>query len=274
MLKTHCKNDANWLEVTLEALKREGYIIVEGVLDDDLLAQTSEALYKVQQKIHQEVGLERLQRAGEVGIMRLLPKYEPIFLELLKIPEVLAIVDNTVSNTAIMHVQNGFILPPLAEGEARDIFQTRFHMDFNRVLNGFMCSVNTLFMIDEFTAENGGTLIVPCTHQMMERPSNDYLKENAISAEGPAGSMIVFDSTLWHAAGPNLSNKDRKGINLQFTRSYFKQQMDYVRALGDEVILSQPDRVQQILGYYTRVPTSLDEFYRPADQRLYRGGQG
>jgi ectoine hydroxylase-related dioxygenase (phytanoyl-CoA dioxygenase family) len=63
-------------------------------------------------------------------------------------------------------------------------------------------------------------------------------------------------------------------INQQFTRSYVKQQVDYVRALGDDVVEAQAPRTQQLLGWYTRVVTSLDEFYRPADQRLYRGGQG
>lgn len=92
--------------------------------------------------------------------------------------------------------------------------------------------------------------------------------------ECPAGSMIVFDSTLWHAAGINTSGKDRLAINHQFTRSYFKQQIDYVRALGDDLVSSLPPRTQQLLGYYTRIPTRLDEYYRPSSERLYRAGQG
>lgn len=269
-----CKKDKNWLEITLKMLQEEGYIIVEGVLDNDMLRRADDGLYNVRDLIFKEIGAERLQRAGEVGVLRLIAKYDPFFLKLLELPEILEIVDNTVTNTAIVHVQNGFILPPLSPNEIRDVSQTRFHMDFTRVLNNYLCSVNALLLIDEFTAENGGTLVVPHSQQMAQRPDNDYLNKNAISVEAPAGSMIVFDSTLWHAAGANKSNKDRKGINQQYTRSYFKQQMDYVRAIGDDVILAQQPRLQQLLGYYTRIPGSLDEYYRPSDQRLYRGGQG
>ena len=86
--------------------------------------------------------------------------------------------------------------------------------------------------------------------------------------------MIVFDSTLWHAAGDNRSGRDRLGINQQFTCSYVKQQLDYPRALGRELMEAQAPRTQQLLGWYTRVPTSLDEYYRPEDARLYRSGQG
>ena len=86
--------------------------------------------------------------------------------------------------------------------------------------------------------------------------------------------MFVFDSTLWHAAGANISGKDRLAINHQFTRSYMKQQIDYVRALGDGAVAAQRPRTQQLLGWYTRVVTGLDEFYRPEQERLYRKGQG
>ena len=57
-------------------------------------------------------------------------------------------------------------------------------------------------------------------------------------------SMIVFDSTLWHAAGANRSGKDRLAINQQFTRSYVKQQVDYVRALGLELQTLALQRLQ------------------------------
>ena len=71
-----------------------------------------------------------------------------------------------------------------------------------------------------------------------------------------------------------MSGEDRLAVNHQFTRSYIKQQIDYVRAVGDAAVLAQPPRTQQLLGWYTRVVTSLNEYYRPADERLYRGGQG
>jgi ectoine hydroxylase-related dioxygenase (phytanoyl-CoA dioxygenase family) len=100
------------------------------------------------------------------------------------------------------------------------------------------------------------------------------MESAAAPIECPAGSVFAFDSTLWHAAGHNNADRDRLAINHMFTRSFFKQQIDYVRALGDEFILSQPPRIQQLLGWYTRVVTSPDEYYRPTEERLYRAHQG
>ena len=98
--------------------------------------------------------------------------------------------------------------------------------------------------------------------------------DHAVPVEAPPGSLLIFDSTLWHAAGRNTSGHDRLAINHQFTRSFIKQQVDYVRALGPALIEAQPARTQQLLGWYTRVVTSLDEYYRPSAERLYRKNQG
>ena len=262
------------MKAVLDQVRTAGYAVIDSVLSDSFLQSTRDAMYRAQEAIWRDVGEARLSRAGELGVLRLMLKYEPHFFKFLEIPEMLSIIDESVSNTAIMHLQNGFILPSLPPGQTPTIFQNTFHQDFPRVLNGYMASINIMFAIDEFSKETGATLVVPGTHQMMTPPSEDYLKANAVAMECPAGSMVVFDSTLWHAAGANTSGRDRLAINHQFTRSYIKQQIDYVRALGDDVVLAQLPRTQQLLGWYTRVVTSLDEYYRPENERLYRKGQG
>jgi ectoine hydroxylase-related dioxygenase (phytanoyl-CoA dioxygenase family) len=268
------REDERWLPLTLESLRQVGYAVVEGVLDEEGVEDLRDCLYSVRARIRADVGEDRLQRAGELGVLRLMAAYDDRAFRLLELPEVLAVVDATVSETAILHLQNGFVLPSLPADEVPATFQHSFHRDFPRHLEGYVASLNTMITLDEFTAENGGTLVVPGTHQRAERPDEDYLRACAVPVECPAGSMIVFDSTLWHAAGRNLSGRDRLAVNQQFTRSWIKQQVDYVRALGDERVQALPARTQQLLGWYTRVVTSLDEYYQPAERRLYRSGQG
>lgn len=274
ILPAFAATDEAWLEQALEALDYMGCAVVTGVLDEALLDETRKAMYRVRDAIRSDVGEERLYRAGELGVLRLMLAYEDHFFSLLTQPEVLAIVDATVSNTAILHLQNGLVLPPSSSSGAPRVFQTTFHRDFPRYLDGYVASMNVMVAIDAFTAENGGTLVVPGTHQLASRPSDRYLEAHAVSVECPPGSLLVFDSTIWHAAGENRSTADRLAINHQFTRSFLKQQVDYVRALGPEKVLAQPARTQQLLGWYTRVVTSLDEYYRSPEERLYRSGQG
>jgi ectoine hydroxylase-related dioxygenase (phytanoyl-CoA dioxygenase family) len=270
-----CKHDPDWLPKTLEGVRQLGYAVVGGVLESTQVERVRARMYDVQQAIRDDIGSERLERAGELGVLRLMVAYDEEFLLLLELPQILEIVDSTVSPTAILHLQNGFILPPQPGDNGQGgTFQQSFHRDFPRYLDGYLCSVNTLLTLDDFSAENGGTIIVAGTHQRAERPDDGFLEAAAEHVECPAGSAIVFDSTLWHAAGLNRSTRDRVAINEQFTRSFIKQQVDYVRALGDQVVERQSPRTQQLLGWYTRVVTSLDEYYQPAERRLYRAGQG
>jgi ectoine hydroxylase-related dioxygenase (phytanoyl-CoA dioxygenase family) len=274
MINLH-KNAPDWKARVLEALKFQGCCVVEGVLPRAFLAETREAMYRAQKAIESEVGQDRLRRAGELGVLRLMLKFEPHFLRFLEIEEVLSVIDGTISETGILHTQNGFILPSsTATGRAPRVFQNSYHRDFPRILNGYMASINMLFAVDEFRPDTGCTWVVPGSHQHASIPSKESLESLAVPAVCPAGSMIVFDSTLWHAAGENTCGKDRLAVNMQFTRSYIKQQIDYVRALGDKCLIEQRPRTQQLLGYYTRVVTSLDEYYRPEAGRLYRKGQG
>jgi ectoine hydroxylase-related dioxygenase (phytanoyl-CoA dioxygenase family) len=263
-----------WLGDAVASVRDDGYAIVEDVLPPDVLDRTRRAMYAVQARIRDDIGPDRLERAGELGVLRLMLGYDESFCGLLEREEILELVDATVSPTAVLHLQNGLILPPQPREARAEVFQTSFHQDFPRHLGGYVASINVFLAIDAFTEENGATLLVPGSHQQPDRPDEATIASTAIPALCPAGSAIVFDSTLWHAAGHNRSANDRLAINQQFTRSFIKQQIDYVRALGDAAILRQRPRTQQLLGWYTRVVTSLDEYYRPSGERLYRGGQG
>lgn len=267
------KRDEEWLDHTLEDLKTVGYCVIENVIPEAELKEAKTRMYQVQENILREVGREKLERANEVGILRLMILHDPWFIKFLEHPLIQAIVDKTISETAILHLQNGFINPPLSHS-VEAVAQYNFHRDFPRLLNGYLASINVFIAITEFTKDNGATRVIPGTQQKICSLSPGAMLKKAISLECQAGSLIVFDSTLLHAGGKNVAARDRLGINHQFVRSYIKQQIDYVRALGNERVEKQLPRVQQLLGYYTRVVTSLDEYYRPEQERLYRKGQG
>lgn len=261
------------LGATLEALRYQGYSIVENAVPAELLERTRRALYRAQEAIEKQIGIERLRRAGELGVIRIPFLFDDTFFDYLTLDQVLEVVDATIGDTAILHLMNGFVLPSVAE-TGRAIFQQTFHRDFPRYFEGYLASINVFVAIDAFTTENGATLVVPATHQHEKPPNDSYMRAHALPICAPAGSLLIFDSTLWHAAGINQSGADRLALNMQFTKSFFKQQIDYVRALGDAKITALPARSAQLLGWYTRVVASLEEFYLPEEARLYRRGQG
>src|SRR2546423_6685739 len=126
LARVDCKRDRDWLATCRQAVREQGCCIVEGALAGGELGQVRDAMYRAQERIVAEIGAERLARAGERGVLRLMMKFEPQLLRFLALPELLAIVDEHVSPTAILHLQNGFILPPEKDDAAADRFQLKF----------------------------------------------------------------------------------------------------------------------------------------------------
>ena len=264
------------LSKVVEALGPEGpgVIVVNEVLNATDVSIGQQELEAAFAAMRSEVGEAKLRAAGERGVARFPMGYRPWFFGFFAIEQVLAVVDRTVGDTAICHLQNGFIQRPDIGDPKEGIFQVTPHRDFSRYLSGYVASVNTLFALSEFAEERGATRVLLGSHQSDQSPNHEEFLLESVRVECGPGSMVVFDSTLWHSAGENRSDDTRYAVNHQWTRSFIKQQIDYVRALGDEVLADLPERTRQLLGWYTRVVTSVDEFYRPPAERLYRSGQG
>jgi ectoine hydroxylase-related dioxygenase (phytanoyl-CoA dioxygenase family) len=85
-------------------------------------------------------------------------------------------------------------------------------------------AINCLWMITDFTFENGATRVVPFSHhapyEPRHYPRDDY--EYAVSAEATAGSCLVMNNAMWHRAGVNSSDRDRIGLS----NPYFPQWLD------------------------------------------------
>jgi len=147
-----------------------------------------------------------------------------------------------------------------------------FHRDVRTYSGDFKLMLNMLVMVDEFTELNGATKVVPGSHTVEARPSDAELEARAVRATGPAGSIVLFDSNLWHSAAPNLSQRARVALTPTFTRAFVKQQLDYPRMLGED--FPKTDKMRQLLGYRARVPANLAEWYQPAERRMYYKDQG
>lgn len=152
-------------------------------------------------------------------------------------------------------------------------FSAVVHRDLRFYTHGLPIMVNCLLMIDDFTKENGGTYLLPHSHKTEGKPTDEYFFQNAIQVTGNSGDLLIFDSNVWHSSAPNKTNKGRKAIPITISRSFLKQLLDYPRAIGYDKIDKFSYELQQFLGYHSRVPASLDEWYQPEDKRFYKKNQ-
>ena len=253
-------------------LDRDGVVVVRDFLNPTMVQEARTEVKHSLRSVRAVFGLERLSTAGEFGVVRAPMKQSPSLLSLLHETCLRGVALSLLGNGAICHLMNGLVLEPNTPG-IREVFQGRFHQDFPRYLNGYRASINTFLCLDDFSVANGATRFIVGSHLLQEAPRlDDQLR--AVTAEARAGSLIVFDSTVWHSAGENTTTNDRIGLNVQWTRSFIKQQIDLVRYMGEDFCSTLDESIQASLGMHSRVATTLDEYYLPKEQRLYRAGQG
>ncbi len=83
--------------------------------------------------------------------------------------------------------------------------------------------VGFILMIDEFRPDNGATRLVPGSHRWPKVPEDDTQDLKAdhkgqVLALGPAGSLLIFNGSIWHGHTPNDSNESRRSIQGYFVR--------------------------------------------------------
>jgi ectoine hydroxylase-related dioxygenase (phytanoyl-CoA dioxygenase family) len=257
------------LEYELEQLARTGYFLVENVFSDSELSAIRGKIDAIWAHQVAKYGEEHLKAIGDWGIVREMMGADPYFFDLIVRPEILERVAATVGETAILHLQNGIVLHP---GQQHN--QARFHKDFPKdFLSTKILSFNAFIVVDDFTEKTGGTWLVPGSHKSADMPSLRYMDEKKVQLIAKAGSILFFDSTLWHKSGSNLSEHPRRAINQQYTRPFIKQQLDYPAVLKGKVDMES--KLAQTLGLWALPPKGVDE-YRVTDPRLrtYRAGQG
>jgi ectoine hydroxylase-related dioxygenase (phytanoyl-CoA dioxygenase family) len=133
--------------------------------------------------------------------------------------------------------------------------------------------INCLVMVDDFTIENGGTYLLTGSHLEERKPSDDEFFSNAIQATGKRGDILLFNANVWHSSAPNITQDNRRAIPITISKSFMKQLLDYPRAIGYNKIDNFDYEFQQLLGYHSRVPASLEEWYQPEDKRFYKKNQ-
>jgi hypothetical protein len=243
-------------------LEAKGWHVFECLLDPDLTVRLQRDLmtaYGICRAMQIEKGLGNNTDGSAHHIVGM----GGSFIELLDQLPLWSLIREYFSGEFIINSCGGFINKPNG-----DAYVGQIHRDVRTFRKSEPLMINMLVMLDEFTLENGATHILTGSHLKQARPDEKVFWQTAERAIGPVGSVLLFNSNLWHAAGQNRSPAPRRALTLTFTPPFFKQQCDYPRLLGYEAMDSFYAQTRQVLGYNARVPASLDEWYQPPESRI------
>jgi ectoine hydroxylase-related dioxygenase (phytanoyl-CoA dioxygenase family) len=246
-----------------EEVAVKGFTIIPGVFDAQALVTWRRRIDEVYARQEEEFGRAALEAMQEQDVCRAPLLYDLSFVELAAAPEVMAVVRHFLGDWFILNLQNAVINRPSLRHH-----QSSWHRDLphqNFVISRPL-AINGLIAIDTFSAETGGTQVLPFSHKNERLPSDDYIRNNLQTVAAEAGSVIVFDAMLYHRAGSNTSGAVRRAVNLLYTAPIIKQQYDLPRALGDQPDLAPP--LRQLLGYTSQVPLDDRSWRRARAARI------
>jgi ectoine hydroxylase-related dioxygenase (phytanoyl-CoA dioxygenase family) len=110
--------------------------------------------------------------------------------------------------------------------------------------------VTALWALEDFTAANGATRIVPGSH----RPSGKPDPAEAVPAEMPAGSVLLFSGRLYHGAGPNTATRPRLGVVIDYIQPWLRPCEAHTLSTSHAEARQLPQRLQELLGFNQPTP--------------------
>jgi ectoine hydroxylase-related dioxygenase (phytanoyl-CoA dioxygenase family) len=108
---------------------------------------------------------------------------------------------------------------------------------------------NAMWMLDDFTPENGATRVAPASHLKDQGPVPTVEDTLTRPVTGPAGTVMVFDGRLWHQTGANVTVGERRhGILAYYCRPFIRQQENWFLSIDPAVLERRPE-LRPLLGY-------------------------
>jgi len=111
-----------------------------------------------------------------------------------------------------------------------------------------------IWALDDFTYENGATLVYPGSHLWGDVPPGEIDVSKMVPAVMPSGSAVFFLGTTWHCAGTNITDKPRLAATTQYCEPWARQQENYSLAISRERAKLCSQTVQKLLGYSMQFP--------------------
>jgi len=230
-------------------------------------------------------------------LMMLINKGE-VFQQVLQHPDVTTVLNQVIGHEHILsetsahltrpgnpamplHTDQWWMPPPVMPGEralpagdiARAGVRTGPLKKATHPIPAPMC-VQTMLMVSDFTDSNGGTRLVPGSHMTGYQPDQSVPHiVPSVPAEGPAGTIAMWEGRTWHSAGPNTSNEMRFGMPTLYAAPQMRTLMNFTYGTKREVLDKASPELKRLLGFkvwqgYGSTGDTGNEWAAPAESLI------
>jgi hypothetical protein len=236
-------------EARQSALDESGFVVLEDLMPRELLDALRDRVAELYASEGDRAGVEFKQEPGCGRLANLVDK-GALFERVIAEPLVLACVRHVLGPEFKLSSLNARTSLPGSASQP-------LHVDMGAVPDDrgyWVC--NCVWMLDDFTPENGALRVIPSSHRWGRRPQ-DVVADltgphpDEVMVKGRAGSVIVINAHLWHGGLANRTSVPRTAVHAFYCRRDKPQQQHQKALLRAEV----QDRLTQKL----RVLLALDD---------------
>ncbi|MDX2044319.1 MAG: phytanoyl-CoA dioxygenase family protein [Acidobacteriota bacterium] len=244
-------------ELTTDEIKQLdeiGLLVLENFAPPEFVAELRARIAELFAELGDQAGAEFKQEPDTDRLANLV-NYGEVFERAIAQPKLLAAVEHVLGSE--------FKLGSLNARSARPntTWTQPLHCDTGALPDAAGNKVcNIVWMLDDFTLENGPTRYVPGTHKAGKLPQDALANASAPHPEeqfltGKAGTLAVFNAHLWHGGTANRSEKPRLALHSFYCRRDQPQQQYQKRLLSEQV----QQRLSEELRWLLALDDSLND---------------
>lgn len=230
-----------------QQLDELGYVILPDHMSPALLAEVRRELARLFEHEGEAAGSEFRQELGSARLANLVDKGE-VFQRIVADPAVLDLVSHVLAGDYKLSSLNARSANP-HNGSSQPL-----HADMGAIPDArgnWVC--NTVWMIDDFTRENGAIRVVPGSHrfgrlpqEVLPEPTASHPDEIVVTA--PAGTVVVMNAHCWHGGTENRTDRPRCALHSFYVRRDQPQQQYQKKLLRSETQTALSPALRQLLA--------------------------
>lgn len=232
------------LSAHVARVQRDGFTIVEGAFDldfaDALLADTG----RLERELREGPGKNLFEGHRTVRVYNLLARGE-LYARIPVHDHVLPIVEAVLDRGCLVSSLSSIAIGP-GEG-AQPIHADDMLIPLAKPHVPIVC--NTMWALTDFTEDHGATRLIPGTHKAAENPALGTSYDGTVAAVMKRGGVLVFDGSIWHGGGPNVTASRRVGIAMNYCAGFLRQQENQQLGIPQSVAKTFSPRLRKLVGY-------------------------
>jgi len=203
-----------------------GYLVLSDFVPATMLEEMRERVEALWAEEGDDAGTEFRLEPGTRRLANLVDKGD-VFARMIVMPGILECVEAVIGSDYKLSSLNARSTNP-HNTEAQP-----WHVDAGAIADErgyWVC--NTIWMLDDFTSDNGATRMIPRSHTWRRLPApgnRDALPDEQL-VTGGAGTVVVMNTHMWHAGTGNRTDRCRRALHGFYTRGD-KPQQQYQKAL-------------------------------------------